>query len=99
MPMRPVRCSECGAQVGVRKRNNQHTAVQWHGDAAERCKWFQVAGAAGETSPAGTLRCYALCESIEQAVRDGTVPVPDDDTPGFAGIGSLDEAMGTPTQG
>ncbi len=100
MPMQPVRCHECSALVHVRKRNNQHTAVQWHSDAVERCKWFRVAAAAGETSRAGTLSCYALTESIEDAVRDGRVDVPDcTDARGFAGIGSLDEALGASPQG
>ncbi|GAA4802784.1 hypothetical protein [Tomitella cavernea] len=92
--MQPVTCGECGAQVGVHKRNSQHTAVQWHGDAVERCKWFQVARAAGERSAAGTLSCYALCAGIEKAVRDGSIHVHHDDAHGFSGIGSLEEAVG-----
>lgn len=63
----PVRCGTCGVEVGVKKNSAKHTSVQWTAAAMRGC-----------TQYATTPGCARLRESIEAAVRDGRVPVPDE---------------------
>lgn len=70
----PVTCQACGVEVAVKKNSRKHTSVQWTAEAMAGCQEF----AAGD--PAGTalaLGCGRLKSSIEAAVRDGVVVVPD----------------------
>ena len=80
--LRPVRCQGCGNQVRVRKNSSVHTSVQWTAEAVRRCPEFAAAAdESGNTALIDT--CYTLRDSIEQAVRDGTLSVADStaDTP------------------
>jgi protoheme ferro-lyase len=54
--------------VLVKKNSQQHTSVQWQSDTSA-CEWLGplVAG------------CPLLRDSIDHAVRDGTIEVPSDD--------------------
>jgi hypothetical protein len=63
----PVQCATCGVEVGVKKNSSKHTSVQWTASAMAGC-----------TQYAGTLGCPRLRESIETAVADGRVVVPDE---------------------
>lgn len=65
--LRPHVCDGCGTTVLVKKNSPQHTSVQWQG-ATSACPWLGplVAG------------CSLLRDSIERAVRDGTIEVPGD---------------------
>jgi hypothetical protein len=63
----PVQCATCGVEVGVKKNSSKHTSVQWTASAMAAC-----------TQYVGTLGCPRLRESIEAAVRDGLVVVPDE---------------------
>lgn len=72
----PVICRACGTEVLVKKNSGKHTSVQWTSDPAASCPEFAAAVAAGKRS-AQVLSCPRLTESIEAAVRDGVVVVPD----------------------
>lgn len=66
-----VTCRRCGAWVKVRKHSAQHTNIQWSPTATGRCLEFQ-----GRES-AFIPTCSSLRDSIDLAVRDGRVSVPD----------------------
>ncbi|MFI9384986.1 hypothetical protein [Kutzneria sp. NPDC052558] len=66
--LRPHACDGCGTTVLVKKNSLQHTSVQWQSDTAA-CPLLGplVSG------------CALLRDSIERAVRDGSIEVPTDD--------------------
>ncbi len=66
-----VACRLCGACVKVRKHSAQHTNVQWTSDAVRTCVEFK-----GRES-AFIPTCSNLRDSIEVAVTQGRVRVPD----------------------
>ena len=70
-PDRPVACERCGLEVLVRKHSLAHTMVQWPADL-RACTAATVAETTGLR-----LGCPALHDSIIEAVRRRTVPVPD----------------------
>jgi hypothetical protein len=63
----PVQCARCGVEVNVKKNSAKHTSVQWTAAAMRGC-----------TQYATTFGCPRLRDSIEAAVRDGRLPVPDE---------------------
>ena len=67
--MRPVRC-DCGNHVLVKKNSPQHTSVQWLCDTSS-CP--ELGGPRSAFLPG----CLRLRDSIEKAVRDGTLEVAD----------------------
>jgi hypothetical protein len=85
MPMVPVACRNCGAQVLARKSTWNQTSVQWNADATARCA--ERAEAQAISAPGGRgvfLVCSALSESILDAVRHGDLCI-------------VDEIVGAPT--
>jgi hypothetical protein len=72
----PVRCAACGVEVGVKKNSAKHTSVQWTAAAVAECESFAAHRANG--SSALMLGCPRLKDSIDSAVRDGILVVPDD---------------------
>jgi hypothetical protein len=64
-----VACASCGVEVAVKKNSRKHTSVQWTKAAAASCPELATDGL--------RLGCPRLKDSIEQAVRDGTLVVPD----------------------
>jgi hypothetical protein len=72
----PVRCHGCASEVLVRKSSPMQTSVQWHSDPATTCPEFAARVADGEVR-ARIDTCARLRESIEKAVADGRVAVPD----------------------
>jgi uncharacterized cysteine cluster protein YcgN (CxxCxxCC family) len=64
--LRPHVCDGCGTTVLVKKNSLQHTSVQWQSDTCPQLG-PQVSG------------CPALRDSIDRAVRDGTIEVGSDD--------------------
>jgi hypothetical protein len=75
MPMAPVVCRSCTAQVMVRKSTWNQTSVQWNSEATVRCAERQEA----ERIPGHRifLVCSALRESIEAAVVTGELTIVD----------------------
>jgi len=71
----PVTCRTCGVEAMVKKNSHQHTSVQWTGAAVAACP--EIAAARAGDPSALVLGCPRLKASIEDAVRDGTVVVPD----------------------
>lgn len=72
----PLDCQACGTRVLVRKTSIAHTSVQWTSDPATSCPEFAARITAGELS-ARIDTCPKLRSSIEQAVADGRIGVPD----------------------
>jgi hypothetical protein len=69
-----VDCTACAARVMVKKNSEHHTSIQWTQEAVGECAEF--ARLAGE--PGGRkvyAHCHQLADSIEQAVKDGNVPI------------------------
>jgi hypothetical protein len=64
--LRPHVCDGCGITVLVKKNSPQHTSVQWQ-SPTPACLGPLVAG------------CPALRDSIDRAVRNGSIEVPSDD--------------------
>ncbi|QDQ96234.1 hypothetical protein [Tomitella fengzijianii] len=76
--MQPITCNQCGTTVLAEKYSAQHTSVQWLEDAASTCPRLQLenASALGDGKRGTTDRiCPALHATIDQAVRDGALPV------------------------
>ncbi|WP_278265632.1 hypothetical protein [Nocardia sp. AG03] len=70
--MQPVQCATCGNKVLAEKFSPSHTSVQWLDDAESACPEFARRAALGE--PSGSIpTCPALRDSIENAVRAGTL--------------------------
>ncbi len=72
----PVRCHACASEVLVRKASAAQTSVQWSADPAATCPEFATRVAAGEVG-ARIDTCPKLRASIEDAVDDGRLAVPD----------------------
>lgn len=76
VPMQPVRCLRCDAQVEVRKSSWQQTSIQWHEEAMATCQ----ERVADSSTPTGCRvdMCNALRDSIARAAQQGNIHVPDD---------------------
>ena len=72
-----VKCRECGTCVLVRKNSLAHTSVQWQDDPDTVCPTFRETAAARGSSVVPREGCPALRTSIDRAVLDGTLPLPD----------------------
>jgi hypothetical protein len=72
----PVDCHGCATRVLVRKASAAHTSVQWTSDPVRTCPEFATRVAAGELS-ARIDTCPKLRTSIEHAVAEGLIEVPD----------------------
>ncbi len=76
MPMAPVACRNCGAEVLARKSTWNQTSVQWNADATARCAERAEARKLTEPGSRGVfLVCSALSESILDAVRHGHLAI------------------------
>ena len=73
----PVRCAACTTEVLVRKASRMQTSIQWQSSPADSCPEFAARVSAGEVS-ARIDTCPRLRETIEHAVAEGAVTVPDD---------------------
>ena len=73
----PIACTQCRTTVLVKKNSPKHTSVQWTTDATRSCPEIAAQVAAGAQG-AQILGCSALKRSIADAVRSGTVTVPDE---------------------
>jgi len=71
-----VRCRECGTCVLVRKHSLSHTSVQWQDDPDDVCPTFRENAATRGSSITPREGCPRLQASIDQAVLDGSLPVP-----------------------
>lgn len=72
MPMVPVACRACGAEVLARKGSWQQTSVQWTRESAAMCEERRTF----EQLPGRIfLACGQLKESIAAAVAAGVVHV------------------------
>jgi hypothetical protein len=72
----PVGCHGCANEVLVKKNSPAHTSIQWLTDPATTCPEFTARVHAGELS-ARIDTCPKLRASIELAVADGSLEVPD----------------------
>lgn len=75
--MKQIDCQQCGTAVLVEKYSIPHTSVQWVSDAATSCPRFAEATADARDSVCGTtaLSCSSLSQSIDDAVREGRLPI------------------------
>jgi len=71
----PVACQQCGVEALVKKNSHKHTSVQWSADGVASCPEISAARAADPN--AFVLGCSRMTASIEEAVRNGTLVVPD----------------------
>ncbi|WP_181773329.1 hypothetical protein [Amycolatopsis pittospori] len=74
--LRPLNCRACGTCVLVKKNSMQHTSIQWTTDAARSCPVFAAQAASGaQTALLDT--CGNLSDSIDAALKDGLLEVPE----------------------
>ncbi|MFI6874790.1 ferredoxin [Streptomyces sp. NPDC050400] len=71
LPMRPLACGRCAAQVLVRKSSWQQTSVQWDGRSTALCAERDGAGDA-------FAGCGALRDTIREAALRGAIEIVDD---------------------
>lgn len=69
-----VVCLDCLARVGVKKSSDRHTSIQWSAEARDHCPELARRG-----PREGHRGCPRMTASIEDAVRQGAVPVGADD--------------------
>jgi hypothetical protein len=67
-------CLDCRARVMVRKNSEHHTSIQWTQEAVADCTTFTAMSTQEGGRPVHTA-CPRLVASIEQAVREGAVPI------------------------
>ena len=77
-PLVPVSCRRCGAGVLARKSSWHQTSVQWDGEAMATCVERRDAAAIAAHTGGLFLVCSKLRESIEEAARNGAVPILDE---------------------
>jgi hypothetical protein len=76
--LQPVDCRFCHVTVTVRRLGPGHTAVQWNGEASQRCAHFaEVRESGGDT--ARSRSCPRLSDSIEHAVAEGYLDLTPDE--------------------
>lgn len=66
----PVSCRFCHVTVSVKKLGPEHTAVQWNGEATQRCAYFSEIRAEGG-EPSRSRSCPRMSDSIKHAVAEG----------------------------
>jgi hypothetical protein len=69
-----VACLDCLARVLVKKNSDHHTSIQWTETALRQCPEF----ARMDRSPGGRpvhAACPRLAASIDNAARQGMVPI------------------------
>ena len=66
-----VACLDCLATVGVKKNSEHHTSIQWTAEARAHCPELNRRIGGRDFQPA----CARLVASIEEAARDGRVPI------------------------
>ena len=71
----PVPCTACGLEALVKKNSPKHTSVQWPAGGVATCPEIGEIRAADPN--ALILGCSRLKASIDDAVRDGRVVIPD----------------------
>ena len=67
-------CLDCTARVMVRKNSEHHTSIQWTEQAVADCAMFTAMSGQEGGRPVHTA-CPRLAASIDEAVRDGAVPI------------------------
>jgi hypothetical protein len=73
-----VACASCETAVLVKKNSRKHTSIQWTADAAQTCPIFaEHVAAGGNTALLDT--CERLLHSIDDAVRQGILRIPDEE--------------------
>ncbi|SON63344.1 hypothetical protein MSIMFI_04874 [Mycobacterium simulans] len=77
MPMMPVACRNCGAQVLARKSSWNQTSVQWNAEASALCAERREADRIAGHHRGLFLACSALRASIEAAVAAGELAIVD----------------------
>ncbi|MFE5603501.1 hypothetical protein ACFQ8O_30460 [Streptomyces coelicoflavus] len=88
VPMRPLACERCAAEVLVRKSSWQQTSVQWTARATAACAERDAAdgtsGTGGTTG--GTEGAFEGCRSLRDTIREaalrGRIEVVDPAGPG-----------------
>ncbi|GAB6985563.1 hypothetical protein [Nocardioides pyridinolyticus] len=66
-----VACLDCRAMVGVKKNSEHHTSIQWTGEARAHCPELSRRSGGRDSHPA----CPRMMASIEEAARDGRIPI------------------------
>jgi len=69
-----VACLDCLAKVGVKKNSEHHTSIQWNEEALRQCPEFSRMDRRPEGRPVHAA-CPRLEASIDQAAREGLVPI------------------------
>jgi hypothetical protein len=69
-----VACLDCLARVSVKKNSEHHTSIQWNAEALGQCPEFSRMDRLPEGRPVHAA-CSRLVASIEQAAREGRVPI------------------------
>jgi hypothetical protein len=75
--LQPLSCTRCGTAVLVEKHSMAHTSVQWPGDSRVCPEFVERTAVFGRPATAILPTCLQLRDSIEHAVRSGTLEVPD----------------------
>ncbi|MFD5654215.1 ferredoxin [Streptomyces sp. NPDC127039] len=84
VPMRPLACERCAAEVLVRKSSWQQTSVQWTARATATCAERDAAdGTSGTGGTEGAFEgCRSLRDTIREAALRGRIEVVDPAGPG-----------------
>ncbi|QFU92506.1 hypothetical protein [Amycolatopsis sp. YIM 10] len=75
--MQPLSCRRCGTSVQVKKNSLAHTSVQWDADSRGCAEFAERLASSGPPATAVIPTCLQLRGSIEDAVREGVLAVPE----------------------
>ncbi|GAA2594944.1 MULTISPECIES: hypothetical protein [Streptomyces] len=88
VPMRPLACERCAAEVLVRKSSWQQTSVQWTARATAACAERDATDGDGTSGTGGTEGAFEGCRSLRDTIREaalrGRIEVVDPAGPGPA---------------
>ncbi|NLV78839.1 MAG: hypothetical protein GXY65_05750 [Rhodococcus sp.] len=73
--MQPLRCSDCMAQVLVRKNSWEHTEVQWSVESRRQCRELNGCDTVDHRPGAPLPKCSALDATIRKAAAEGLIEV------------------------
>lgn len=73
--MQPLRCSDCMAQVLVKKNSWEHTEVQWNQQARQQCHEFGSGAVAPRRPGAPLPTCPSMVATITRAAAEGLIDV------------------------
>lgn|GEM_PF-714313 len=89
--MQSLACHTCDARVSVAKYSPAHTSIQWTTEASRTCR--EMAAAAAVDGGGYLLRCEALDRTVDEAVKEGKIPMTTRSEPAVLPLDAAEEVF------